>query len=612
MAPRLKLPESDSRDVDPCQLFSRWRNEEEDACWLMILDNADNVDLVFPRVESVVPETANDTRDALIDFLPKRLGAQRYLLVTTRSRHMGEDLAEGGEYIAVQPFSPEEAERLLKSKMKKWDVRPFDTYHSARLLGLLACIPLTIAQAAAFINQTTMPIQQYLTALEEHETNLKDFLTKELQDPRRQRGFPNSVFRTWKLSFDQILAQGPLAGKLLSLIAMLDRQHIPKNLLQSSTERQVDFEMALGMLEGFALITKELETEAFTLHPLVQASIQYWLEETQNRYKTAQEALELLERKFPSDCYYEEYGSECELLFPHAQTVLYHSRLSENLTVRLASLSCSLAWFESWKGKYDAALQSVSEVYSVHQAVSAELARETLRSLGLPEVLLSRQGKFGAAEEVLRRALDGYDKASIPNDEERMNCIGHLADALKSQGKFKEAENLCRTALDEVQDCPGNENLHTLGLISRLASVLRKQIKFKEAEQLARRAVEGRKRILGVQNRNILNSFDDLALILGAQGEYEEAERLFQQVIEDIEKTLGPEHPESLTAANNLALVIQGQGQYKAAEEPLRHVSGGIEVVLGLEHPSTLNIVHSLAATLHGQKFFVEAETLYR
>ena len=216
--------------------------------------------------------------------------------------------------------------------------------------------------------------------------------------------------------FDQILAQDPLAGKLLSLMSMLDRQHIPKNLLQSSTERQVDFEMALGMLEGFALITKELKAEAFTLHPLVQASIQYWLEETQSRYKTAQEALELLERKFPSDGYNEEYGSECELLFPHARAVLYHSRLSENMTVRLASLSYNLAWFESWKAKYDAALQSASEAYSVHQAVSGELARETLRSLDLRGVLISRQGKFGAAEEVLQRALDGYDKASIPND----------------------------------------------------------------------------------------------------------------------------------------------------------------------------------------------------
>lgn len=46
-------------------------NEEEDGSWLMILDNADSADLVFPEVESIVPETAYDTRDALLHFLPK-------------------------------------------------------------------------------------------------------------------------------------------------------------------------------------------------------------------------------------------------------------------------------------------------------------------------------------------------------------------------------------------------------------------------------------------------------------------------------------------------------------------------------------------------------------
>lgn len=56
---------------------------------------------------------------------------------------------------------------------------------------------------------------------------------------------------------------------------MLNPQHIAKKLLQSSTERQVDFEMAPGMLGGLALITKELKVEAFALRPLVQASIQY-------------------------------------------------------------------------------------------------------------------------------------------------------------------------------------------------------------------------------------------------------------------------------------------------------------------------------------------------
>ena len=94
-----------------------------------------------------------------------------------------------------------------------------------RLLDVLGYIPLAITQAAAFINRNRWTLQGYLAALEKDKQNLTEYLSQELQDPRRPRGFPNSVFRTWKLSFDHILAQEPKVAKLLSLIAMPLRPH---------------------------------------------------------------------------------------------------------------------------------------------------------------------------------------------------------------------------------------------------------------------------------------------------------------------------------------------------------------------------------------------------
>ena len=77
MARSLKLSEPNDRDVDLCQLFSRWLKEEEDASWLLILDNADSTDVVVPRTASIVAETSTDTHEALIRFLPKRLVAKK-------------------------------------------------------------------------------------------------------------------------------------------------------------------------------------------------------------------------------------------------------------------------------------------------------------------------------------------------------------------------------------------------------------------------------------------------------------------------------------------------------------------------------------------------------
>ena len=174
----------------------------------------------------------------------------------------------------VHPLSLQEAKDLLQLKMKGAGAS-FDIYNTERLLDILGYIPLAITQAAAFIKRNRMSVQNYLATLEKDNQNLTDYLSQDLQDPQRPQGFSNSVFRTWKLSFDQILAQEPQTAKLLSLIAMLDPQRIPENLLQPLAERDVDFRMALGTLDGFASITQEIGRETYTIHPLMQASVHY-------------------------------------------------------------------------------------------------------------------------------------------------------------------------------------------------------------------------------------------------------------------------------------------------------------------------------------------------
>jgi hypothetical protein len=84
---------------------------------------------------------------------------------------------------------------------------------------VLGRIPLAITQAAAFMRRNRMSLQKCLEILERDEQNLKDSLSMELQDHRREREIPNSVFRTWKLSYNQMREQEPRAATLLSLMA---------------------------------------------------------------------------------------------------------------------------------------------------------------------------------------------------------------------------------------------------------------------------------------------------------------------------------------------------------------------------------------------------------
>ena len=97
---------------------------------------------------------------------------------------------------------------------------------------------------------------------------------------------------------------------------MLDPQRIPEKLLRRLAEREVDFRMAIGTLDGFALISQEIGRETYAIHPLVQASVHYWLEQSSEKADYAGQALQLL-AEFPNGEH--EHRETCESMLAHAQ-----------------------------------------------------------------------------------------------------------------------------------------------------------------------------------------------------------------------------------------------------------------------------------------------------
>jgi hypothetical protein len=343
IARKLKLPRVDDPDVDACELVSDWFNNDDNGHWLIILDNADDSDLFFPSTDFDTPFTQiNVTKRPLVDYLPRRLDSQHSLIVTTRNRTLGEDLTNGEPCIEILPFAPKEAIILLQSRAGRMADNQ-DESDVKRLLEILGYIPLAITQAAAFMRQNGMHLQKYVGALEKDE-NLKDHLSTERRDHRRELGIPNSVFRTWRLSFDKIREQEPRAAAILSLMAMLDRQQIPEKLLQRRDERNVDFSTAIGSLEGLSLITKEVQQDKFTMHRLVQLSVHVWLEQQKEKSSQAEKALALLADRFPNGEH--ENRETCESFLPHAQAVLQHQFMSQSSVIHRATLLHNIGWFD--------------------------------------------------------------------------------------------------------------------------------------------------------------------------------------------------------------------------------------------------------------------------
>ena len=110
MARRLRLPGSDDPKVDACELVAGWLAEEENGPWLLILDNADDANLILGVIPSGESSTDEESlTKPLMDYLPRILDPSRRLLITTRDKDVADGLGQSASPIPVGPFSLPEA-----------------------------------------------------------------------------------------------------------------------------------------------------------------------------------------------------------------------------------------------------------------------------------------------------------------------------------------------------------------------------------------------------------------------------------------------------------------------------------------------------------------------
>lgn len=266
------MPGWNDPNVEIFQLVAEWLGENTHGPWLLVLDSADDIEIFFNRVNPI--SVGSKQSAPLVNYFPHSSNGS--ILITTRDKRVGERLANGEKAIIVLPMTEPEAERLLWSRMDGEDLS--DKTKSSEFLKLLEYLPLAITQAAAYVRENNITVEEYIEAIKAENSEIQDLLSEDIPDLRRDFESPSSVIRTWKVSFDQIRKQKPRASEILSLMAMLDRQGIPKTLLHRDRERGIDFTTALGTLQAFSLVTSEKGGSTLEIHRLVQVATQRWLE----------------------------------------------------------------------------------------------------------------------------------------------------------------------------------------------------------------------------------------------------------------------------------------------------------------------------------------------
>jgi hypothetical protein len=146
------------------------------------------------------------------------------------------------------------------------------------LLRKLTYLPLTIVQAAAYINANEVSLREYEALLTEQDNKVIELLSEHFEDNGRYIGIENTVAQALLISVKQIRRRSSLAFEYLGFIAYIDPKDI-RSLLplsdRSSTKQQTD---TIGILNAFSFITRYKDGSAFDLYRLVYLVTRGWLE----------------------------------------------------------------------------------------------------------------------------------------------------------------------------------------------------------------------------------------------------------------------------------------------------------------------------------------------
>lgn len=264
--------------------------------WLLVIDNADDPSVLFgddkptsaadvlspeESAESGTRPMSSGRASPLCQYIPESPNGT--ILLTSRNKQVASNFLRGRfkGLINVQGFSDEDATRFMQDMVGDQNKEAV-----LALVMELERLPLALSQAAAYIHTRCITVSKYLDLLRE---SLVELFDQPFQDHGRDgTDIPNAVATTWALSFNQIQSQSPLAGTLLSVMACLEREFIPRDLVYTCLENfashstpmssHVQIEDALGLLKAYSFTAEAYGGNLLTVHRLVHLVARSWIQ----------------------------------------------------------------------------------------------------------------------------------------------------------------------------------------------------------------------------------------------------------------------------------------------------------------------------------------------
>ncbi|MEU1720546.1 tetratricopeptide repeat protein [Nonomuraea sp. NPDC005692] len=424
---------------------------------------------------------------------------------------------------------------------------------AAELVRELGYLPLAIEQAGAYLHQTRLSPRAYLSLLRDQPAVMYD---------RSARGADaeRTIARVWRLTLDQ-LADTPLAGDLLRILAWYGAEPIPRTLLGGLDTEPSQVQHALGELAAYNMIV--LDAVAVTVHRLVQAVA-----------RTA------------------DHGDAPRPGDPHRRPAAVDAA-REQATYLLDDAVPEPPWDPEGWPLWRALLPHITALAGhapphTDSTVTAHLLNET----GL---FLKDQGGIRSAIGFYTRAGTTYERERGADHPSTLIFRNNLATAYESVGDLDRAVPLYEATLADSERVLGADHPSTLIIRNNLASAYESAGNLDRAVPLYERTLADRERVLGVDHPSTLTSRNNLAYAYESAGDLDRAIALYEATLADRGRVLGVDHPFTLASRNNLAGAYRSAGDLGRAIALYEATLADSERVLGVDHPSTLTSRNNLA-----------------
>ena len=283
---------------------SRSADSEENESWLLIFDNADDLNIIA----DYIPYTGNGS-----------------VLVTSRDPFAKEHFFSHGGGIDMDPLSTDESATLLRRLITRTEGAPSADEQDASLTlaTKLDGLPLAMTQMAGFIRRRLLSIREFISL---YDTDARYAEIHDITNHVQSHRYGYTLATTYNFQ-----GLSPHATKLLQLLAFMNPDHVQEDIFVNPKAAKdggdgafwtaSTFESARFELLASSIVKRNIQKKELWIHRVIQAEVRTRIDEGR-RYQTFKDAVSLLNAIWPPGDLLMQAKKRwvvCEDLMPHLE-----------------------------------------------------------------------------------------------------------------------------------------------------------------------------------------------------------------------------------------------------------------------------------------------------